>query len=76
MQYSLNTPWQDNVNVTSRYLYFMCSAAIAQADDAESTTANTSDDGDTTSTHSSTIDGDAGRDRALKGTVSRDEFYF
>ena len=45
-----------------RYLYFMCSAAIAQEDDAESTTANTSDDGDTTSTLSSTTDGDAGRD--------------
>ena len=63
MPYSLNTPWQNNVNVTSRYLDFMCSAVIAQADDAESTTANTSDDGDTsTSTHSSTTDGDAGRD--------------
>ncbi len=54
----------------------MCSAAIAQEDDAESTTANSSDDGDTTSTLSSSTDGDAGRDWALKGTVSRDELNF
>ncbi len=58
----LNTPWQANLNVATRYLNFMCSAVIPQSDDAESTTANTSDDGDTTSTLSSTTDGDAGRD--------------
>ncbi len=76
MPYSLNTPWQASLNVTSTYLDFMCSAAIAQeddaesttantsdeADDAESTTANSSDDGDTTSTLSSTTDSDAGKD--------------
>ncbi len=45
----------------------MCSAAIAGENDAESTTANTSDDGDTTSTHSSTTDTDGDAD-----TVGRD----